>query len=261
MTSAPATSRQLRQPRVAEMVAGVLRKRIIGGAVPDGAALPKLEGLLDEFGVGKPAMREALRILETEGLITVRRGNVGGALVHAPRSVDAAYTLAMVLESRSVGLADVGTALLQVEPLCASLCAQRPDRLKAVVPALTEVHEQALVAQSDPAELTRLARRFHELLVEKCGNETMILVVGALESLWSAHEQDWAETTPVPDAFTGREVGRASLASHGRITKAIAAGAADRAARLVREHLAASAFYARSSTTEERVRSGTRSAR
>lgn len=240
------------------MVAEVLRKRIISGQIADGLFLPKLEDLLAEFGVGKPAMREALRILETEGLITVRRGNVGGALVHSPESVDAAYALSLVLESRSVPLLDVGTALMEVEPLCASLCARRPDRAEVVVPPLMDVHQHALAAHSDPVELTRLARRFHELLVELCGNETMILVVGSLESLWSAHEQDWAEATPAPEAFAGSKIGKASLGAHGRIIKLIESGSADRLARLVREHLESSAFYELSSASDERVRSDSR---
>lgn len=237
------------------MVADVLRRRIISGEVPGGDTLPKLEDLLAEFRVGKPAMREALRILETEGLITVRRGNVGGAVVHSPESVDAAYTLSLVLESRGVPLSDVGEALLEVEPMCASLCARREDRMRAVVAPLTEAHEQALASRSDPSALTRLARRFHELIVELCGNETMILVAGALESMWTAHEQDWADTTPAPDAFADSQVGRASLNAHGRIIRLIEAGSADRVARLVREHLSSSAFFERSAVSAERVRS------
>lgn len=240
------------------MVADVLRRRIISGQIDEGLVLPKLEDLLAEFGVGKPAMREALRILETEGLITVRRGNVGGALVHPPESVDAAYGLSLVLESRSVSLSDVGAALLEVEPMCASLCARRPDRAEVVVPPLVQAHEQALIARSDPIELTRLARRFHELVVELCGNETMILVAGALESLWSAHEQDWAEATPAPDVFIGSKLGRISLGAHGRIIKLIESGSAARVTRLVREHLESSAFYESSSATDERVRSDSR---
>jgi GntR family transcriptional repressor for pyruvate dehydrogenase complex len=99
---------QLRQPRLAEMVADVLRRRILAGQLADGSMLPKQEELIDEFGVSKPSMREALRILETEGLITVQRGNVGGAIVHAPQASNAAYMLGLVLQSRSVSLYDVG---------------------------------------------------------------------------------------------------------------------------------------------------------
>src|SRR5258707_617511 len=83
--------------RLDELVADALRDRITGGDLRDGDLLPKQEELLAEFRVSKPSLREALRILETEGLITVRRGNVGGAVVHLPDSDDAGYMIGLIL--------------------------------------------------------------------------------------------------------------------------------------------------------------------
>ena len=65
-----------RPARMAELVADSLRRQIFDG-IHD-AGLPKEEELRERFGVAKSSMREALMILGTEGLITVRRGNVGG---------------------------------------------------------------------------------------------------------------------------------------------------------------------------------------
>ena len=81
------------------MVAGALRTRILSGELADGAMLPKQDELLEEFGVSLPPIREALRILETEGLITVQRGNVGGAVVHAPQESKVVYMMGLVLQS------------------------------------------------------------------------------------------------------------------------------------------------------------------
>src|SRR6185437_7074718 len=64
-----APRRQFVQPRVAQMVADVLRTRIVDGELPDGSLLPKQDDLIDEFQVSRPSFREALRILESEGLI------------------------------------------------------------------------------------------------------------------------------------------------------------------------------------------------
>ena len=63
---------------MAEMVADVIRARIVAGTLPDGSMLPKQDQLISEFQVSRPLFREALRILESEGLISVRRGNIGG---------------------------------------------------------------------------------------------------------------------------------------------------------------------------------------
>ena len=98
--------------------------------------LPSQESLFSEFGVSPPALREAIHILETDGLISVRRGNVGGAVVHLPSAERTAHMISMVLQSRSSTPADVSGALLHLEPICAGMCAAREDRMTEVVPYL-----------------------------------------------------------------------------------------------------------------------------
>jgi DNA-binding FadR family transcriptional regulator len=78
--------------------------------------------------VSRPSLREALRILESEGLITVRRGNLGGAVVHAPRVGNAAYSVGLVLQSKRVPMTDLRDAIKSIEPVGAGLCAAREDR-------------------------------------------------------------------------------------------------------------------------------------
>lgn len=246
---------QLRQPTVAEMVASVLRQRIIDGTLGEGGLLPKQEDLLREFNVSKPSMREALRILETEGLVTVRRGNVGGAVSHVPTSRTAAYTLGLVLESRSVPLADVGHALSLVEPLCAGLCAAREDRAETVVPVLQQAHEEAQEHSDDLPTFASAMRRFHELLVELCGNETLIVVAGALESLWSHGEAEWAATADTAGTAAPDLHGPTSLAAHEQLLELIIRGDANAVRELARAHLERTLFYVDASSAEVRVSS------
>jgi DNA-binding transcriptional MocR family regulator len=92
------------QMRMAELVAAALRDRILAGGIGDGSTLPKQDELVAEFGVSYPSVREALRILETEGFITVRRGNRGGATVHAPDIGTAGYALGLTLQAMQVGV-------------------------------------------------------------------------------------------------------------------------------------------------------------
>ena len=98
--------------------------------------LPSQESLFQQFGVSPPALREAIHILETDGLISVRRGNVGGAVVHLPSAVRTAHMISMVLQTRAPTPADVSEALLHLEPICAGMCASREDRMTEVVPYL-----------------------------------------------------------------------------------------------------------------------------
>ena len=198
--TSPTTS-PLRPAKLAEMVAGVLRQRILDGELPDGAELPKQEDLLAEFGISQPPLREALRILESERLITVRRGNQGGAVVHRPSETAAASLVAMLLQSRD---ATLGQLL------------------------------DAMAAIDDADTFTGLARQFHHDVVATCGNAALEVVCGVLEALWTAHVDRLARDTGAFGAYRELAARKASVREHERIYAAIAKGdgaAAERAAR------------------------------
>jgi GntR family transcriptional regulator, transcriptional repressor for pyruvate dehydrogenase complex len=235
----PRRGDQLRQPRLAELVASKLRNEILSGRLTEGDSLPRQEDLLADFKVSPPAVREALRILETEGLISVRRGNVGGAIVHLPTARGVAYMMSLVLQVQQTSLDDVGAAIRDLEPLCAALCSRRPDRSEQVVPVLRGVIDDQVDVLGDAIAYNRVARRFHETLVEHCGNETMILVIGGLESVWSAHERHVYQVGPEPNAA----VRRSALRAHEKLLEAIEAGNAETAAQIARRHLDATQAF------------------
>jgi DNA-binding FadR family transcriptional regulator len=237
--------RQLRQPRLAEIVAASLRDDILTGRLKEGDLLPRQEHLFKEFRVSLPAVREAMRILETEGLISVRRGNVGGAVVHLPTPERTAQMISMVLQSRGATLDDVSGALLYLEPICARMCAARPDRLTEVVPHLRAVIEAQQAEFDDVGHWNYNARLFHETLVAKCGSDTMIVVIGSLEAIWSAHESSvWDEANQgeedVPqDSPMASKTRHAALRDHEKIVAAIEAGNEERVGVLSARHLTA----------------------
>jgi DNA-binding FadR family transcriptional regulator len=226
---------ELRQPRLAEMIADILRTRIVTGQLPEGSSLPKQEELIAEFHVSKPSVREALRILEAEGMIHVRKGNVGGATVRVPKSANAAYMLALVLQLQATPMSDLAGGIGQLEPACVALCAQRDDRLTEVVPALRDLNDRSMAALDDQVELTRLTRAFHEQLVARCGNRTLILVVGALESLWTAQENEWAQTGE--GEFPERATREGAVRSHIELCALIERGDVEGSWQAATKHL------------------------
>ena len=228
--------RQLRQPRLAEMVAAALRDRILSGALEDGSMLPKQDELLAEFGVSLPPIREALRILETEGLVTVQRGNVGGAVVHRPQPYKAAYMLGLVLQSRGTKLGDVLRALISFEPACVAASAARADRAETVLPRLRATLDEAKASVNDGETYTGLARQFHIDLVETCGNEAMIQVVGSLEALWTAHVNELARRNAEFGSFAEPAARKTSIDEHEQMYRAIEAGDVARAEKLAKAH-------------------------
>src|SRR5258708_8515904 len=178
---------QVRRPRVAQVVASDLRDEILSGTIRDGGALPKQDELLEEFNVSLPSLREALSILETEGLLTVQRGSVGGAMVHAPTPEQTAYTAALVLQSRRVTVDDVVNALRRLDPLCAALCAERKDRRRTLVPVLTETVEDSRGSLDEPERYARRARLFPERMGASCGTGAPPLRAGRLDGTGGAH--------------------------------------------------------------------------
>ncbi|WP_166903909.1 FadR/GntR family transcriptional regulator [Mycobacterium sp. DL440] len=224
---------RIRQPRVAEIVASKLRDDILSGRLREGDILPTQENLFQQFGVSPPALREAIHLLETDGLISVRRGNVGGAVVQMPSADRTAHMIGMVLQTRAATPADVSEALLRLEPICAGMCAAREDRATEVVPHLQAEIDLQAAQFGDLSQYVPNARRFHEALVSRCGNEPMILLIGSLELIWSAHESSvWGDDVD-------QKTMRAALRDHQRLLDAISDGDVARATKLAADHLTA----------------------
>jgi DNA-binding FadR family transcriptional regulator len=71
-------------PKTADLVVAGVRDAIRAGDLQPGSRLPAEKALAAHYGISRPTLREALRILEHQELITVRRGARGGAAVRTP---------------------------------------------------------------------------------------------------------------------------------------------------------------------------------
>lgn len=239
----PRSARRRRTPRLAEVVADSLREQILSGELSDGSELPNQERLLDEYGVSKQAVREGLRILELEGLITVRRGNVGGAVVHSPTNRGAAYGLGLVLQSRGVQLSELERALAVMEPMAARLCAARPDRDRTVMPLLQAAQEASTRALADAGRFTAAMSDFHSAMIAGCGIEPVAVVFGAVEELWLAHVRAWGTQRIRAGAFPDLAYRQAGVDAHGQLMALIARGDEKGAAAFAATHFTPQQFY------------------
>jgi DNA-binding FadR family transcriptional regulator len=249
----PEARRRLSARRTAEIVAEELRRQILDGELTDGDLLPRQDVLVERFRVSLVSLREALRILETEGLVSVRRGNRGGAVVHAPAKSSAAYMLGLVLQSDSVALTDLGLALQELEPSCAALAAQRVDRAETVVPELVKLNALAAEHLDDGSRFTDIGRQFHHEIARGCGNHTMAVVMGSLEALWTSHERQWAEQTTAQGDYPSLSERRAAHNAHVKLTQAIEAGDAERARRLAARHVGDTQTYVVADDPDQRI--------
>ena len=165
-----------------QQIADELRALIVSGELAEGDSLGHEPDLVDRFGVSRPSLREALRILEAEGLVTVVRGVHGGVVVHEPNERMTARTAALVLQARNVRLADVFEARSMLEPLAARAIATTRGR-RAAVAELKQLMGQEEAAIEDPERFGVSTAMFHERLVALAGNQTLSIVTEMLNEI------------------------------------------------------------------------------
>lgn len=175
----------VRVPKTAELVARELRRRIIRGELKEGDNLPPESALIEEFGISRPTMREAFRILETERLISVSRGSRGGATVHQPDVDVVARYAGLFLQARNTTLGDVYEARMLVEPPAARLLAER--RPRRVIEQLKSLISDIEGRIEDREAYSHHAAEFHRLVIEGSGNETLNLLGQMMHHIWEAH--------------------------------------------------------------------------
>lgn len=231
--SEPAAVDEVQIPKAAELVATQLRRQIIMGELAEDELLPSELKLMTELVVSRPTLRQALRILENEGLVRIQRGRNGGARVSKPSPATAGRYLNNLLLFKGATLDDVHTARLLLEPAAVAEVAGKLD-----ADAIASLR-RAIAASEDAADpsLTRRAGSdFHILLVELTGNRSLALfarlVSGLLDVPIERHE---AARLKRQEPSLAHHL----IADHSRVVDLIEAGAAREAARHWREHLEA----------------------
>jgi GntR family transcriptional regulator, transcriptional repressor for pyruvate dehydrogenase complex len=223
-----------RPPKAAELLLTELRREIVAGQFEAGANLPTEKELAERFGVSRAPVREAIRVLETEGLIDTSQGARKGPRVRAPSARVAARQTALLLRRRGASLQDVYTARLALEPYAVRLLtlSATPAKL-ARLGALVEA-ERARVA--DPAAWGVAAAAFHEAVVELCGNATLAVFSALLQDVVAGQTaMEMAEAGDPADAANRRLADDA----HERLIALVGQGDAGRAETFWRKHLEA----------------------
>jgi len=183
----------VRIPKTAELVARQIRNRIVRGQLEAGDALPPEAALMDQFGISRPTLREAYRILEYEGLIEVRRGARGGARVRVPDHDVVARYAGLLLQYGGTTVGDLFGARAALEAPAARMLASRPSR-KEILAALEKAAGQHGADLLNPTR----APAFHRLVVELTENQTLILLTTVVESIAEAAQVSYERRAAPP---------------------------------------------------------------
>jgi GntR family transcriptional regulator, transcriptional repressor for pyruvate dehydrogenase complex len=215
--------------RAREQVEQQLRKAIHDGVYGLGERLPSETALTECFSVSRTTIREALRTLVEEGLITRTPGARGGSFVervdHHALSERMLRPLNSTLKLGSISYEEVSGLRDLLEVPVAELAAQhRTDRH---IEILHDVIEQEKAITSDDPEVPNLNAMFHITLGEASGNRLLAAIIQTLHR----------STRPLSYIDTSRDVGRDSVRHHIAILKAVQAGDAGAARDAMRNHL------------------------
>jgi len=206
-----------------ELVALQIVEDIVAQGLVQGDKLPLESEMLSQYGVSRSSLREALRLLDVQGLITIRPGPGGGTEVGKIDPANLSGTLNLYLLMGRASLSDLLEAWLMVEPLLAQLAAARKDRdrvERAMRPFASDAsnQERALVA----------GLAFHDSVADLAHNQLLSLLLGAVGFLVTEQVRIGAPEFKLSDA---------TIHSHSIIADLILNGDEAGAYAAMREHL------------------------
>ncbi len=224
-------------PKASELIANDLRRRIAHGELVEGDSLPNETMLMEIHQVSRPTVRGALRILESESLLTVKAGPGGGARVRIPDIRVTARQVALHLQLANATMRELFETRALLEPAAARRLAEH--RPKRAIAQLQRLLSAEIEAKTDPIAHPQAAALFHTQIIELAGNKTLA-VIGRL-----LHEMVEAQYRQTSARITGQErLAKLSVATHAELLALIRAGEADEAERFWRSHVDDAARYA-----------------
>lgn len=218
----------LARPRIHEAVADQIRQAIFSGLLTPGHKLLPEREMAERFQTSRLALREALRALEKEGMIVIKRGSGGGAFVadfdNALRALlDSLNTVVKLGQAKSAHLTEV-RAILEPEITRLATIRATPANIKAI--------EDVVLAQEKELQSGELSRKldmeFHRRVAEAANNPVLNIVVNAVnESIRDA----------IFRSKRSMEMRTRVVRYHRNILEALQSGDAARAKAVMTEHV------------------------
>jgi DNA-binding FadR family transcriptional regulator len=205
-----------------QLVEDIVRRRL-----PQDTPLPSESAMLQEYGVSRASLREALRILEVHGLLTIKSGPRGGPRIAKVDAEDFGKMATFYYQVTQATFAELAEARLSIEPMTARLAALHGT--EEHLAALRDNIDQAkkLTDPGDERRLVDLSRNFHGLVAQMAGNRVLTLMGSSFEEIFAVYSAD----------VLSHEENRKVVRMHERITEALIDHDGERAEALMRDHL------------------------
>ena len=221
-----------------EQVAAQLRDLIIRGELAAGDRLPVESELPTLFGVSRSTIREALRVLSSQNLITTRRGVRGGTFVVKPEPdhVREVFetSLGLMVVHDAIGIDELIEVREMLEVPAARWAASR--RTQAHVKALHDLAHRRDQSPSSPRDLDE-TRSFHEVVLHGAGNALLDIVAQPIFRVLDTRIHPRGEGFRTNREGTGPIFWNEVSEDHLRIAEAIEARDEEAAAESMLAHL------------------------
>jgi DNA-binding FadR family transcriptional regulator len=221
---------RVKATKSSEALADVLREQILTGGFDEGTSLPSERDIVDETGLGRGSVREALRVLEVEGLIRTKTGRHGGAYATRPDESGLTRFVSLFVRGRRVPMGALLEARTTLEPSLAYLAAL--NRTSADEAALNDAC-RAMEATTDSAAFGRLNLAWHYCVAAASHNELLVAFLSSIESAIAQGSEAHAKVFEAD--FT--DIRQAVVRAHRAVTDAVIRGQADAAKRRMERHL------------------------
>ena len=220
-----AVFRPLEKKRYSEQIADLIQDKILRDPLEAGTNLPSEKDLSLEFQVSRSVIREALRMLEVSGLVTIKKGPSGGIFVSNGYHKPITNSLNNLITLGDVTIEHLFDVRLLIEPYIAMEAAlnAKDQHIKK----LTELMDDSSRHQDDPIRLKRNNLKFHLLVAKASGNPVLALLLESVIELLIKTTLDFLDLSLEKHFFR----------VHERIAQVIANGKSEEAERLIREDI------------------------
>lgn len=223
-----------RRLKLSEMIAAQILDEITSKDLVEGDSLMSEAAMLQIYDGGRASLREALRILETSGLLTIKAGPNGGAVVGAVDPVAFGRMASRYFQMSGATIRDLIDARLILEPAATALAAERRDQ-RGVEILQEWLDHQDEVKLSDDSTYMSDAHDFHSIILGMSGNVILDLIALSIKDVFNSR---------VRSAIYPPSARKRVQEVHKEIADLVLSGQGEAAGKLMREHLEEFAAYA-----------------
>jgi GntR family transcriptional regulator, transcriptional repressor for pyruvate dehydrogenase complex len=223
-----------RPPKAAMLVAQRIVRDIVRGGLKPGDLLPPERTMLEDYETGRGTLREALRLLEFQGVLALKPGPRGGPVVLDPDASHLASTVVLLMQLKEAPFRSIVEVRSALEPMISSLAASRINgdamgELSGTIDAMRDnLDDQRIFLEAN--------KRFHDVIAWSSGNALFGYIIESLLGIMDGTVIGIDYPSPRRSAI---------LKAHENIYQAIESGDADASEALMRKHIDEYVRYAK----------------